>query len=460
MSRNFSILFLLIAIIPLSEIHAATFDTLTVRKLVDEMASKMPSVKNVKDALVDEYLNRIPFEQVGIYQKRSLKLYKGDKDFLDDVISNALIKKAEDGKSMPYSVFTPDTFFNTHRSDNSTDCFAVLYYCKKVLLKNNTPVYIFASQEIMKERFPVYGEEEVRGLLNERNKAIEPFLKLRKWGDDLKQRNILLYAIIVYQAYKKNVTELQKVRSQGGNLTRRQWMNGMEAYQNIPENYYFDTSDICVDSLKAIASLLRVKYKAAFDQIDTLTNQIAAIEKKRSALLKTALVLSGEVRNRQGSTLQIWGTASPFNSVNPESGLFGVVSTSINAALSQSLSQFTGGSDGVDDIPGAVVYEKVNLIVEGYDQQQKYMGSASVGGTILAGPYVYKGQSTGANAFGADVVVRNYIPHPNTNELSSQKASISKLTKLSNDIQKDISDKEQSLLTKEDLAQLKNLSGE
>jgi hypothetical protein len=420
----------------------------------------MQTVKNVKDAQVDEYLNRIPFDQVGIYQKKSLKLYKGDKEYLDDVIGDGLIKKAEDGKSIPYSAFTPDTFFNTHRSDNSTDCFAVLYYCRKVLLKNNTPVYIFASQEVMKEKFPVYGEEEVRGLLAERTKAIEPFLKLRKWGDDLKQRNIPLYAIIVYQAYKKKVADLQKVRNQGGALTRRQWMNGMDGVQNIPEQYDFDTSDICEDSLKVLGNQLKLKYKADFDQIDSITNQITIMEKKRSALLKTALVLSGEVRNRQGSTLQIWGTASPFNSVNPESGLFGVVSTSISAALTQSLNQFSGGSDGVDDIPGAVVYEKVNLIIEGYDQQQKYMGSASVGGTILAGPYVYKGQSTGTNAFGAEVIVRNYVPHPNTNELSALKSSISQLTKVMNEIQKRIADKEQAQLNKEDLAQLRDASGE
>ena len=77
MFKSFPMFFSLSITFLFFDIHAASFDTLTVRKLVDEMAAKMPAVKNVKDAQVDEYLSRIPFEQVGIYQKSSLKLYKG-----------------------------------------------------------------------------------------------------------------------------------------------------------------------------------------------------------------------------------------------------------------------------------------------------------------------------------------------------------------------------------------------
>jgi len=201
-----------------------------------------------------------------------------------------------------------------------------------------------------------------------------------------------------------------------------EYENGKEGIGDVVQQLlYADTAAIREFSRSCIEQYLS-KNQSLFNTISQKQKRMEKLSSEISTVSRDIMIISGSVEDIQGSTLQIWGTAVPYEVYIAKSSL----SNSIFGDLSDLYgAEIAAAAEGV---PG-VVMEDANLVVNEYSKTNKASGAAVRGQNIVIVGYKYSHRTSGISNFGGTVPIFHYALHPAYKKLDAlitQKNSVKK----------------------------------
>lgn len=411
-----------------------------VESSISGLKEQLEGLPKFKNKNISQLFNNLSVNYIGIYVSDNLISIneKHFESFYKAIITPRYIKGYyESNTNLIFNKFVKDTFHYVNLLTENVEIYALEYYCQEGKNVNGDQFIVFHfsidTSLIINNKDHVSSEmlfNNWRNASNQKELVMKPF----RIANEMKKRELWYLAVVSY----KNFIDVYQKRPKYA-----KW----GAFNEPDYNFNFDTAGI-QDSINMCYEKIKTTYSDSLTKINLLDSISNEAFIRRQDILKNALIIKGNVTNVNGNEITIYGRAIPFKNAGTDGGLWGMYIAELGNAIYSRL----GGSNDDEDIPGAVSNNDVNIIIEGYEKDQKIQGSASEGSLLTAGPYVFVKQGVGETAMGGSVYVKYYKPLEGYKETLELQNKIDQLIKDRRKVYSNLLLKEMSNLSKDENA--------